>query len=85
VRGLYLQYLAIVGGALGWVLHGDPDTYRYIPASLRIYPGAAGVSRLMEARGFTRVRHSRVLGGLMAIHEAEKATPSVKSRELRTQ
>jgi demethylmenaquinone methyltransferase/2-methoxy-6-polyprenyl-1,4-benzoquinol methylase len=72
VRALYLRYLTLVGGALGWVLHGDPDTYRYIPASIRTYPGATGVARLMEARGFTRVRVSRVLGGLMAIHEAEK-------------
>lgn len=69
VRAVYLQYLTIVGGALGWILHGDPDTYRYIPASIRDYPGAVGVARLMEIRGFTRVRHSRVLGGLMAIHQ----------------
>ena len=74
VRGLYLRYLAIVGGALGWILHGDPDTYRYIPASIRSYPGAAGVARLMEARGFTRVRYARVLGGLMAIHQADKGS-----------
>jgi ubiquinone/menaquinone biosynthesis methyltransferase len=72
VRAVYLQYLAIVGGVLGWLLHRDPDTYRYIPASIRKYPGAAGVARLMEARGFTRVRHYRVLGGLMAIHHAYK-------------
>ena len=43
------------GGLLGWVLHGDPDTYRYIPASIRNYPGAEGVARLLEARGFVRV------------------------------
>jgi demethylmenaquinone methyltransferase/2-methoxy-6-polyprenyl-1,4-benzoquinol methylase len=72
VRAVYLQYLAIVGGTLGWLLHRNPDTYRYIPASIRNYPGAAGVARLMEARGFTRVRHYRVLGGLMAIHHAYK-------------
>ena len=56
---LYLRYLTIVGGALGWLLHRDPDTYRYIPASIRNYPGAAAVARLMEARGFSRVRHHR--------------------------
>ena len=72
VRTVYLRYLTIVGGALGWMLHGDPDTYRYIPASIRNYPGASGVARLMEARGLTRVRHFRVLGGLMAIHQGYK-------------
>jgi demethylmenaquinone methyltransferase/2-methoxy-6-polyprenyl-1,4-benzoquinol methylase len=72
VRRVYLLYLTLVGGALGWMLHRDPDTYRYIPASIRTYPGAAGVARLMEARGFGRVRHYRVLGGLMAIHDGWK-------------
>ncbi len=73
VRAVYLAYLTIVGGALGWILHRDPDTYRYIPASIRNYPGAEAVARLMEARGFARARHRRVLGGLMAIHQAYKS------------
>jgi ubiquinone/menaquinone biosynthesis methyltransferase len=72
VRAVYLAYLRVIGGALGWILHRDPDTYRYIPASIKNYPGAEGVARLMEARGFTRVRHYPVLGGLMAIHHAFK-------------
>jgi demethylmenaquinone methyltransferase/2-methoxy-6-polyprenyl-1,4-benzoquinol methylase len=71
VRSAYLAYLSAVGGALGWTLHRDPDTYRYIPASIRNYPGAEAVARLMEARGFTRARHYGVLGGLMAIHDAD--------------
>ena len=70
IRGAYLIYLTIIGSALGFVLHGDPDTYRYIPESIRNYPGAAGVARLMEQLGFTNVRVVRVLGGLMAIHVA---------------
>jgi demethylmenaquinone methyltransferase/2-methoxy-6-polyprenyl-1,4-benzoquinol methylase len=72
VRAVYLRYLTIVGGAVGWFLHRDPDTYRYIPASIRHYPGAEGVGRLLSAHGFSRVRHYRVLGGLMAIHHAVK-------------
>jgi demethylmenaquinone methyltransferase/2-methoxy-6-polyprenyl-1,4-benzoquinol methylase len=71
VRSAYLLYLSIVGGALGWTLHRDPDTYRYIPASIRNYPGAEAVARLMEARGFARATCHRVLGGLMAIHDAD--------------
>ena len=72
VRSVYLSYLSLVGGALGWLLHRDPDTYRYIPASIRQYPGADKVGRLMEMRGFARARHYKVLGGLMAIHHAVK-------------
>ncbi|MBZ5556663.1 MAG: ubiquinone/menaquinone biosynthesis methyltransferase [Acidobacteriia bacterium] len=70
VRAAYLAYLTAVGATLGWVLHRDPDTYRYIPASIRQYPGAAAVARMFESRGFSRVRCYPVLGGLMSIHHA---------------
>jgi demethylmenaquinone methyltransferase/2-methoxy-6-polyprenyl-1,4-benzoquinol methylase len=72
VRAIYLAYLNTVGGALGWVLHGDPETYQYIPASIRRYPGARAVCDLMRAAGFAEVRHVPVLGGLMAIHVARR-------------
>jgi demethylmenaquinone methyltransferase / 2-methoxy-6-polyprenyl-1,4-benzoquinol methylase len=72
LRGAYLRYLSLVGGAFGWALHRDPDTYRYIPASIQNYPGAEAVRRLMEARGFARVDYHRVFGGLMAIHHGWK-------------
>ena len=73
VRAAYLAYLASVGATLGWLLHRDPDTYRYIPASIRQYPGAEAVARLFETRGFSRVRCHPVLGGLMTIHHAIRA------------
>ena len=72
VRAVYLTYLSVVGGAIGWMLHRDPDTYRYIPASIRNYPGAKAVAQLMESSGFAAARYDRVLGGLMAIHDARK-------------
>jgi demethylmenaquinone methyltransferase/2-methoxy-6-polyprenyl-1,4-benzoquinol methylase len=73
VRAAYLAYLTVVGAALGWLLHRDPDTYRYIPASIRQYPGAEAVARMFESRGFTGVRCYPVLGGLMTIHHATRA------------
>jgi demethylmenaquinone methyltransferase/2-methoxy-6-polyprenyl-1,4-benzoquinol methylase len=72
IRAVYLAYLTMVGSGLGWVLHRDPDTYRYIPASIRRYPGSRGVADLMRAAGFVDVRPIRVLGGFMAIHVARK-------------
>jgi demethylmenaquinone methyltransferase/2-methoxy-6-polyprenyl-1,4-benzoquinol methylase len=70
VRVAYLGYLTAVGGLLGWLLHGDPDTYRYIPASIRRYPGAAGVAARLRQSGFAEVRIVPVLFGLMTIHVA---------------
>ena len=68
VRRAYLGYLTLVGSVLGWVLHRDPDTYRYIPESIRRYPGARGVERLTIAAGFERAGRLTLLGGLMAIN-----------------
>jgi demethylmenaquinone methyltransferase / 2-methoxy-6-polyprenyl-1,4-benzoquinol methylase len=70
VRGAYLIYLTIVGSALGLVLHGDPDTYRYIPASIRRYPGANRVAEMLRDGGFSTATVVPVLGGLMAINRA---------------
>ena len=74
VRAAYWTYLSVVGSALGLVLHGDPDTYRYIAESIRNYPGARAVARMLEQRGFTDVRVIPVLFGLMAIHVARRGS-----------
>jgi ubiquinone/menaquinone biosynthesis methyltransferase len=73
VRGVYLGYLTLVGSLLGFVLHRDPDTYRYIPESIRRYPGAAAVGRMMRDDGFATAEWLPVFGGLMALHVARKA------------
>jgi ubiquinone/menaquinone biosynthesis methyltransferase len=70
VRSVYLGYLTIVGSTLGWILHRDPDTYRYIPESIRRYPGAEAIVDRLAAHGFGSARYLPVLGGLMAIHAA---------------
>jgi ubiquinone/menaquinone biosynthesis methyltransferase len=72
MRSIYLAYLTVVGSTLGLILHRDPDTYRYIPESIRRYPGAEGVSAAARAEGFAECRHLSLLGGLMAIHRAVK-------------
>ena len=65
---------------LGLALHGDPDTYRYIPESIRNYPGAKAVAALMTHFGLVDVRVIPVLGGLMAIHMGIKpeSTPDLQ-------
>jgi len=72
VRAVYLAYLTLVGSLLGMVLHRDPDTYRYIPASIRRYPGAQAVCDLARQAGFSACTWRPVLGGLLAIHAARK-------------
>lgn len=72
VRAVYRSYLTVVGSALGWALHRDPDTYRYIPESIERYPGAAGVRARVLQSGFSGCEIHPVLGGLLTIHRASK-------------
>lgn len=78
VRAVYLVYLTTVGSVLGWLLHGRSDTYRYIPATIRRYPGAAGVARIMRELQFVDAGHTNVLGGLMAINTAARRVEAGK-------
>lgn len=80
VRRVYLSYLTVVGSTLGWFLHRDPDTYRYIPESIRRYPGAAAIVERLTAHGFDSARYLPVLGGLMAIHAASASTVSTSGQ-----
>jgi demethylmenaquinone methyltransferase/2-methoxy-6-polyprenyl-1,4-benzoquinol methylase len=70
MRAIYLSYLTVVGSTLGVVLHRDPNTYRYIPESIRRYPGAVAVCGMMREQGFSSCEYIPVLGGFMAIHRA---------------
>ncbi|MCC7008053.1 MAG: ubiquinone/menaquinone biosynthesis methyltransferase [Acidobacteria bacterium] len=72
IRAIYLGYLTVVGSALGAALHGDPGTYRYIPATVARYPGARPVAVMMRDAGLTAVEHVPIFGGLMAAHFARK-------------
>ena len=73
LREAYLAYLAVVGSALGRVLHGDGDTYRYIAASLRRYPGAAAVVVAHARAGFAHVEWHPLIGGLMSLHVVQRS------------
>jgi ubiquinone/menaquinone biosynthesis methyltransferase len=77
VRGVYLSYLTVVGSAVGWALHRDPDTYRYIPESIKRYPGARGVAAMLERAGFSGCGVVPLLGGLMAINTGTAAATRV--------
>lgn len=73
MRAIYLGYLTAVGSTFGLALHGDADVYRYIPHSIRRYPGARGIADRLAAGGFVDVRVEPRLGGLMTIHAARRA------------
>lgn len=67
-RWLYINYLIVTGSIAGILLHGDADVYRYIPESLKLYPGQREVSRLMSKLGFSQTGFVDFGGGIMAIN-----------------
>jgi demethylmenaquinone methyltransferase/2-methoxy-6-polyprenyl-1,4-benzoquinol methylase len=68
---LYLAYLKTMMPAVGWVFHGDPETYLYIPASLERYPAQRGVQEMMHGVGFAKARYENRLLGTMGLNVGE--------------
>jgi demethylmenaquinone methyltransferase/2-methoxy-6-polyprenyl-1,4-benzoquinol methylase len=71
-RRAYLGYLRMAGRLIGRALHGVPEAYGYIAASLESWMTATGFSRSLERSGFQVVHQLLRLGGGIAIHLARK-------------
>jgi demethylmenaquinone methyltransferase/2-methoxy-6-polyprenyl-1,4-benzoquinol methylase len=56
---------------VGWLFHGDADTYRYIPESLERYPAQRGVRDLMDEAGLASARFEDRLLGTMGLNIGE--------------
>jgi demethylmenaquinone methyltransferase/2-methoxy-6-polyprenyl-1,4-benzoquinol methylase len=68
---LYQAFLRTMMPAVGFLFHGDPETYLYIPESLKRYPGQRGVADLMRNADFVNVRYENRLLGTMGINVGE--------------
>lgn len=60
---------------IGGRISGDPDAYRYLPASVRNFPRAPELLVQMEAAGLVNTRYRLLAGGTVAIHTGEKSWP----------
>jgi demethylmenaquinone methyltransferase/2-methoxy-6-polyprenyl-1,4-benzoquinol methylase len=70
-RAIYGAFLRTAMPVVGWLVHGDPDTYRYIPASLARYPAQRGVRDLMEQAGLAGARYQDRMFGAMGLNVGE--------------
>jgi demethylmenaquinone methyltransferase / 2-methoxy-6-polyprenyl-1,4-benzoquinol methylase len=68
---LYRGFLHTMMPAVGWLFHGDPETYLYIPESLERFPAQRGVEKLMRDAGFGKVWYEERLLGTMGINLGE--------------
>ena len=65
---LYELYSFNVVPALGRVVAGDAEPYRYLVESIRRFPRPNAFADMMRAAGFARVTHRVMSGGIVALH-----------------
>ena len=65
---LYELYSFNVVPALGRIVAGDAEPYRYLVESIRRFPRPAAFAEMMRAAGFARVSHRAMSGGIVALH-----------------
>jgi demethylmenaquinone methyltransferase/2-methoxy-6-polyprenyl-1,4-benzoquinol methylase len=69
---LYEAYSFNVIPALGGLVAGDAESYRYLVESIRRFPTRAAFTRMITEAGFRRVTHRPLSGGIVAIHSGWK-------------
>jgi demethylmenaquinone methyltransferase / 2-methoxy-6-polyprenyl-1,4-benzoquinol methylase len=65
---LYDLYSFQVIPAVGGVVVGDREPYRYLVESIRRFPGPEALAAMMVAAGFGRVSYRVLSGGIVALH-----------------
>ena len=58
--------------AMGKMVAGDSEPYRYLVESIRRFPSPNLFSEMIETAGFRRVGFTRLTGGVVAIHSGWK-------------
>jgi demethylmenaquinone methyltransferase / 2-methoxy-6-polyprenyl-1,4-benzoquinol methylase len=72
MRRLYLAYLYAQGVFWGFVLHGRPRVYTYIPDSLRDFVSIDDFSKRLQRAGYRQVRVQKCILGGIGLHWAAK-------------
>jgi demethylmenaquinone methyltransferase/2-methoxy-6-polyprenyl-1,4-benzoquinol methylase len=69
---VYDLYSFNVIPALGRLVAGDAESYRYLVESIRKFPNQARFARMIADAGFERVTVRNLSGGIAAIHSGWK-------------
>lgn len=64
----YNWYSFNVIPAIGGMVTNDRESYAYLVESIRRFPAQEKFSGMLRERGFARVRHRNMTGGVVAIH-----------------
>ena len=69
---LYDAYSFTVIPAVGKVVTGDGQPYRYLVESIRMFPKQEDFAAMIRTAGFERVTYRNLTGGVVAIHSGWK-------------
>lgn len=69
---LYDAYSFAVLPALGKLVAGDEESYRYLAESIRRFPAQQSFAKMIARAGFQRVKVRNLSGGIAALHSAWK-------------
>ncbi|MDY0006196.1 MAG: bifunctional demethylmenaquinone methyltransferase/2-methoxy-6-polyprenyl-1,4-benzoquinol methylase UbiE [Spongiibacteraceae bacterium] len=69
---IYDGYSFNVLPAIGRLVAGDADSYRYLAESIRMHPDQDSLKAMMEAAGFAQVEYYNMTGGIVALHRGLK-------------
>lgn len=58
--------------AIGRLVTGDGEAYRYLVESIRRFPSAEDFRAMIETAGFARAAYTKLSGGIVAIHSGWK-------------
>ena len=68
LKKMYDGYSFGILPALGKLVAGDEDSYRYLAESIRQHPPQEELAEMMREAGFDKVRFRNLTGGVVAIH-----------------
>ena len=74
LQQIYDAYSFNVIPALGQLVAGDSESYRYLVESIRMFPGQEEFKGMIEGSGFGGVGYENLTGGVVAIHSGVKTS-----------
>jgi demethylmenaquinone methyltransferase/2-methoxy-6-polyprenyl-1,4-benzoquinol methylase len=72
LQSFYDLYSFRVLPAMGGLIAGDPDSYRYLVESIRVHPSQEELRQLMQNAGFERVEYFNLSASVVALHRGYK-------------
>jgi demethylmenaquinone methyltransferase/2-methoxy-6-polyprenyl-1,4-benzoquinol methylase len=69
---IYDVYLNTMIRAVGGIVSGSADAYRYLSTSIADFPRPDEILKLMEAEGLKRLYSEKLTGGIVCLYRGEK-------------